>query len=136
MVSLLANSYDRYAKLFNGTHKSHVHSPAEAEALLKFKPFIDSSSLMNDLKEMELTAAKALEYFRSTRHIFLYYEDLIRDPTKLVDVQKFLKVPLMKLTSRQVKIHQGSLTELIWNWDEVNKTLQGTTYESFLGADY
>lgn len=136
MVSLLANSYDRYAKLFNGTHKSHVHSLAEAEALLKFKPFIDSSSLMNDLKEMELTAAKALEYFRSTRHIFLYYEDLIRDPTKLVDVQEFLKVPLMKLTSRQVKIHQGSLTELIWNWDEVNKTLQGTTYESFLGADY
>lgn len=55
---------------------------------------------------------------------------------KLVDVQEFLKVPLMKLTSRQVKIHQGSLTELIWNWDEVNKTLQGTTYESFLGADY
>lgn len=48
---------------------------------MKFKPFIDSSSLMNDLKEMELTAAKALEYFRSTRHIFLYYEDLIRDPT-------------------------------------------------------
>ena len=29
MVSVLANSYDRYAKLLNGTHKSHVHSPAE-----------------------------------------------------------------------------------------------------------
>ena len=29
MVSVLANSYDRYAKLLNGTHKSHVHSTAE-----------------------------------------------------------------------------------------------------------
>ena len=29
MVSLLANSYDRFAKLLNGTHKSHVHSPEE-----------------------------------------------------------------------------------------------------------
>lgn len=29
MVSLLANSYDRYAKLLNGTHKSHVHSTEE-----------------------------------------------------------------------------------------------------------
>lgn len=29
MVSVLANSYDRYAKLLNGTHKSHVHSPEE-----------------------------------------------------------------------------------------------------------
>jgi hypothetical protein len=29
MVSMLANSYDRYAKLLNGTHKSHVHSAEE-----------------------------------------------------------------------------------------------------------
>lgn len=29
MVSVLANSYDRYAKLLNGTHKSHVHSEEE-----------------------------------------------------------------------------------------------------------
>lgn len=29
MVSVLANSYDRYAKLLNGTHKSHVHSAEE-----------------------------------------------------------------------------------------------------------
>jgi hypothetical protein len=29
MVSTLANSYDRYAKLLNGTHKSHVHSAEE-----------------------------------------------------------------------------------------------------------
>lgn len=33
MVSLLANSYDQYAKLLNGTHKSHVHSAKEAEIL-------------------------------------------------------------------------------------------------------
>lgn len=29
MISVLANSYDRDAKLLNGTHKSHVHSPHE-----------------------------------------------------------------------------------------------------------
>lgn len=29
MVSVLANSYDRHAKLLNGTHKSHVHSEEE-----------------------------------------------------------------------------------------------------------
>lgn len=29
MVSVIANSYDRYAKLLNGTHKSHVHSVEE-----------------------------------------------------------------------------------------------------------
>lgn len=42
----------------------------------------------------------------------------------------------MELTSRQVKIHKGSLSDHIKNWNDVNKTLRGTTYESFLHNDY
>jgi len=55
---------------------------------------------------------------------------------KLKDVQGFLGLPLMELTSRHVKIHRGPLSDHIQNWDEVNKTLKGTVYESFLEADY
>lgn len=33
MVSDLANSYDRRAKLLNGTHKAHVHSEEEVSLL-------------------------------------------------------------------------------------------------------
>lgn len=36
MVSMLANSYDQNAKLLNGTHKSHVHSPKEVSFVLYF----------------------------------------------------------------------------------------------------
>ncbi|KAJ1419119.1 Sulfotransferase domain [Sesbania bispinosa] len=136
MVSVLANSYDRYAKLLNGTHKSHVHSAEEADILSKYKPIINSTSLLDDLKDMEMRAAKALEYFNSTRHMILYYEDLMRNHTKLKDVQEFLGLPEMELTSRQVKIHRGPLSDHIQNWDDVNKTLTGTVYESFLEADY
>lgn len=136
MVSVLANSYDRYAKLLNGTHKSHVHSLEEAETLSKYKPTINATSLVNDLKEMELATVKASEFFRSTRHIVLYYEDLINNRTKLVEAQKFLGVPVMNLTSRQVKIHVGPLSEHIKNWADVNKTLIGTPYENFLYAEY
>ncbi|KAL0288147.1 UNVERIFIED_CONTAM: hypothetical protein Scaly_2741100 [Sesamum calycinum] len=53
MVSVLANSYDRYAKLLNGTHKSHVHSHEEADKLSSYKPIINSTSLVMDLKQME-----------------------------------------------------------------------------------
>ncbi|XP_044469652.1 uncharacterized protein LOC123198910 isoform X2 [Mangifera indica] len=105
MVSVLANSYDRYAKLLNGIHKSHVHSPQEAKTLSSYKPTINSTSLLVDLK-------------------------------KVRDVLEFLRLPQMELTSRQVKIHKGSLSELIQNWDEVNRTLHGTVYENFLNADY
>ncbi|KAI3462761.1 hypothetical protein Pfo_019424 [Paulownia fortunei] len=136
MVSVLANSYDRYAKLLNGTHKSHVHSHEEADTLSRYKPVINSTSLVMDLKLMEKMVLEALEYFSSTRHIILYYEDLIKNRTKLMDVQEFLGLPKMELTSRQVKIHKGSLSEHITNWDDVNKILRGTTYESFLHTDY
>ncbi|RDX58941.1 Nodulation protein H, partial [Mucuna pruriens] len=136
MVSMLANSYDRHAKQLSGTHKSHVHSTEEADTLSKYKPTINSTSLLADLKDMEMRTAKALEYFNITRHMILYYEDLIKNQTKLKDMQEFLGLRPMELTSRQVKIHRGPLSDHIKNWDDVNKTLKGTAFASFLQADY
>ncbi|XP_038996907.1 uncharacterized protein LOC120121660 [Hibiscus syriacus] len=136
MVSVLANSYDRHAKLLNGTHKSHVHSHQEAAVLSSYKPVINFTSLISDLKEVGSATVKALEYFISTRHMILYYEDLVVNRTKLKDVQGFLGIPEMELTSRQVKIHEGPLSGFVKNWDDVNRTLSGTEYESFLRADY
>lgn len=45
MVSVLANSYDRYAKLLNGTHKAHVHSEEEVSLSQCTHIFIIHSSL-------------------------------------------------------------------------------------------
>lgn len=111
LVSVLANSYDRQARLLNGTHKSHVHSIDEVPLLLLFcsnskqtcpsgcstdpidavnvqakvlatyKPVINCASLINDLEGIENATADALEYFKSTRHIILYYEDLMNNRT-------------------------------------------------------
>ncbi|KAK6798440.1 hypothetical protein RDI58_006143 [Solanum bulbocastanum] len=136
MVSVLSNSHDRYAKLLNGTHKSHVHSHEEAGTLAKYKPEINTTLLITDLKRMEVSATEALDYFNSTRHMILYYEDIVRNQAKLVDVLEFLRLPNMDLSSRQVKIHNGPLWKHIKNWDDVNKTLSGTAYEKFLRADY
>ncbi|WRX15828.1 hypothetical protein QQP08_008315 [Theobroma cacao] len=102
MISILANSYDRDAKLLNGTHKSHVHSPHEAEILARYKPAVNATLLVPNLRQVEETTKKALEYFKSTRHIILYYEDVVKNRTKLVEVQEFLKVPRMELRSRQL----------------------------------
>ncbi|XP_043708450.1 uncharacterized protein LOC122657717 [Telopea speciosissima] len=136
MISVVANSYDKDAKLINGTHKSHVHSPHEAKILATYKPTINATLLIPNLKQVEDMTAKALEYFKSTRHMILYYEDIIKNSTKLMEVQHFLRVPQRKLKSRQVKIHKGSLSEQVENWDDIHKTLKGTRYESFLHADY
>lgn len=55
---------------------------------------------------------------------------------KLKEVQEFLSLPTMDLTSRQIKIHSGPLLDHIKNWDDVLKTINGTSYEHFIHADY
>ncbi|THF96077.1 hypothetical protein TEA_016132 [Camellia sinensis var. sinensis] len=55
---------------------------------------------------------------------------------KLKDVQDFLRVPQRDLKSQQVKIHKGSLSQHVENWDDIQRALYGTPYESFLHSDY
>ncbi|XP_048226755.1 uncharacterized protein LOC8278916 isoform X2 [Ricinus communis] len=136
MVSVIANSYDKSNKPLNGTHKSHVHSAAEAKVLAKYKPKINTTTLIADLKHVDDRAARAIGYFKSTRHIVVYYEDVVGNSTKLKEVQEFMRLPYRELTSRQVKIHSGNLLDQIQNSGEVQQVLKGTSYESFLQSDY
>ncbi|EXB75606.1 hypothetical protein L484_026082 [Morus notabilis] len=132
MISVLANSYDKDAKLLNGTHKSHVHSPLEAQILAEYKPKINVTLMMDELNKANETMTRAIEYFKSTRHIVLYYEDVVNNRTKLKDVQEFLKLPYRELESRQIKIHTAPLSKQVENWDDVQKALNGTSFGSYL----
>ncbi|KAD0286866.1 hypothetical protein E3N88_44503 [Mikania micrantha] len=135
-ISILANAYDQSAKPLNGRHKSHVHSPDEAKILASYKPLINTTLLIPELQQAENMVKQALECFNSTRHIVLYYEDVIKNHTVLNDVQEFLRIPQMDLKSRQVKIHKGPLQEQVENWDEIRRVLNGTPYENLLHEDY
>ncbi|KAG8097390.1 hypothetical protein GUJ93_ZPchr0013g37146 [Zizania palustris] len=137
IISVLANDYDRKTKQLNGTHKSHVHSKEEAEILARFKPKLDVAALVPSIRNAEQSMADCLDHFSSTRHMILFYEDVIRDPNALSRVQEFLGVPVMRLFSRHVKIHTSPLPDLVDNWDDVNEELNGTEYAHFTdSADY
>ncbi|KAL3681731.1 hypothetical protein R1sor_024687 [Riccia sorocarpa] len=132
LISILANAYDRRAKLLNGTHKSHVHSHEEAKTLAQYKPVINVEQLPDELRRVQEITDDALHFFNGTRLALVYYEDLVKDPKSIVAIQKFLGVPVRKLASRQVKIHTKPLQEQIENWEEVLTRLKGTEFESFL----
>lgn len=137
LISVLANNYDRDAKQLNGTHKSHVHSKEEAEILARFKPELDTSTLITSIRSIEKNIKDCLDHFTSTRHMILYYEDIVGNSNALSRVQEFLKVPVRRLISRQVKIHTRPLPDLVKNWEEVSMKLNGTEYAHFLdGSDY
>ncbi|KAH7667252.1 P-loop containing nucleoside triphosphate hydrolase protein [Dioscorea alata] len=137
LISVLANDYDRHAKQLNGIHKSHVHTKQEAEVLAQFKPVINTTALIANLRSVERTMTDCLLLFRSTHHKILYYEDIVKNHKELVQIQEFLGVPVRKLLSRQVKIHLRPPSEQIMNWKDVYIMLNGTQYEHFLHqADY
>ncbi|KAJ1292230.1 hypothetical protein BS78_02G376000 [Paspalum vaginatum] len=137
LISVLANDYDRDAKQLNGTHKSHVHSKEEAEILAKFKPELDTSTLITNIRNIEKTIKDCLDHFKSTRHMILYYEDIVHNSNALSRVLEFLRVPMRRLMSRQIKIHTRTLPDLVKNWEEVNMKLNGTEFARFLdGSDY
>ncbi|RVW15168.1 hypothetical protein CK203_083342 [Vitis vinifera] len=109
----------------------------DADLLAQFKPTLNVSSLIVDLSTAERTMTESLEFFKSNRHMILYYEDIINNPKALSDVQEFLRVPFRKLKSRQVKIHIKPLHEQVDNWYDVYSTVQGSQYEHFLhSSDY
>lgn len=53
----------------------------QAEILSKYKPTINSTQLIKNLRQVNQTTTKALEYFKSIRHIVLYYEDVVKNHT-------------------------------------------------------
>lgn len=53
----------------------------QAEVLAKYKPVVNMTLLIPNLRHAERKAAKALECFKSIRHIVLYYEDIVQNRT-------------------------------------------------------
>lgn len=51
----------------------------QAAILARYKPTINAKLLIPNLREVEEMVTKSLEYFKSTRHIILYYEDIIKN---------------------------------------------------------
>eukprot|EP00250_Pteridium_aquilinum_P013056 c21104_g1_i1 orf=377-1477(-) len=137
-ISILANSFDRAEKLLNGTHRAHVHSEEEAKVLAAYKPVVNLTSLIPYLQRVEDIINDAQISFKETRHMTMYYEDLVANPRKeLKRAQKFLGVELIKLESKHVKIHTLPLNDQIDNWGDLYEFLRGTRYEMFLkGKDY
>nr|CAB3478524.1 unnamed protein product [Digitaria exilis] len=53
----------------------------QAEILAQYKPTIDKKMLITELKRSDKLAADAMVSFKNTKHIVLYYEDVVRNRT-------------------------------------------------------
>lgn len=79
--------------------------------------------VLHNLKEAEEKTAKALEYFKSTRHIVLYYEDIVRNRTVRLEntetwaclVSSFILVSILVLRTEKTCManHFGNIFKLV-----------------------
>ncbi|XP_020702527.1 uncharacterized protein LOC110114104 isoform X2 [Dendrobium catenatum] len=133
LVSQKANNHDGKVKGLNGAHKAHVSSKQEAEILASYKPKLDAKRLIPALEHMERLATDTLKNFRGTRHMVVYYEDLVQNQTQtMMEVLEFLKVPQRTLISGHVKIHTRPLAQQIENWRVVAKVIKRSKYRRFI----
>lgn len=55
----------------------------QAEILAKFKPHLDTSTLITNIRNIEKAIRDCLDHFKSTQHMILYYEDIISNSNVL-----------------------------------------------------
>jgi len=53
----------------------------QAEVLAKYRPTINATTLIAELKHVDDRATRAIGYFKSTRHTVVYYEDVVGNRT-------------------------------------------------------
>lgn len=71
----------------------------QANKLAEFKPIIDTKRLPINLQRVEEISRDVLRLFNGTRHMLLYYEDLVKDPeVQLAFYQFVLQFPLFNVT--------------------------------------
>ncbi|PKA47932.1 hypothetical protein AXF42_Ash016278 [Apostasia shenzhenica] len=58
-----------------------VPNGIQADVLARYKPTIDVPTLIQDMKHTSKLIEDALQHFNGTRHILLYYEEIIRNQT-------------------------------------------------------
>lgn len=97
---------------------SHYIGYLQAQILAQYKPKINTTDLVDSLKQVEGTARHALEMFKSTRHIVLYYEDIVSNHTvSKLNINSFFstnsRLPLKSLvhaeTCRCSRVSKGAI---------------------------
>ena len=80
----------------------------QAEILASYKPHVNVTTLIREIKLVQNMVAKASEYFNSTRHMTLYYEDVVNNHT----VCLLLLPPVWLMV-----LNGGNRNDFIFNFD-------------------
>lgn len=69
---------------------THPQCCLQANKLAEFKPIIDTKRLPINLQRVEEISRDVLRLFNGTRHMLLYYEDLVKDPEVQLAIYQFV----------------------------------------------
>ena len=66
-----------------GFNQENMYSAMQANILATYKPAVNLTSLVPYLQRVEKIMSDAESTFNDTRHLIIYYEDLISNPSQV-----------------------------------------------------
>ena len=93
---------------------------------------IDPREMVYDFQQRQLQEARIDRQLRQSLRLTLTYEMLSDHfPETMLQLQRFLNVPVMHLTPACDKLEQRTLREAISNYDELKALLQGSSWAEY-----
>jgi len=133
-VSLLKSKKSR---VYNWNEKNYTNASAkQREIAFKTQVEIDVANMLKHIKIIDDLYDTAIGMVKKAKapYSLVYYEDLVgpKGEQALEQLQKFLGIPVVDLSSSNLDMTSNDLHDVIKNFDEVATALKGTKYEAML----
>jgi LPS sulfotransferase NodH len=109
--------------------------PHSTESVATTRVKVDAGDLLRSLQKLEDVNLQWEQLVSSNPYLKVFYEDVVNDlPRELNRITDFLGVSRAPgLRPPIVKLNSAAIADIVTNYDEVAKRLQGTAFEACLG---
>lgn len=132
LILLRRNLLQRWVSIMVAKKKVNFASSSESVSKRKYK--LPMKNLLRDLSLLNKAQHDVLNYKIAKRKMIIYYEDLQLKPSQTWNqICRFLQISIVPLPETKcVKQNPSSLSEIVYNYDEMCHLLCNTKYKSFL----
>lgn len=132
LILLRRNLLQRWVSIMVAKKKVNFASSSESVSKRKYK--LPLKNLLRDLSSLKKAQDDVLNYKIAKNKMIIYYEDLLVNPSQTWNqICRFLQISTVPLPETNcVKQNPSSLSDIVYNYDEMCHLLCKTEYKSFL----
>lgn len=132
LILLRKNLLQRWVSIMVAKKKVNFASSSGSVSKQKYK--LPMKNLLRDLSSLKKAQDDILNYKIAKNKLIIYYEDLLFNPSQTWNqICRFLQISTVPLPETNcVKQNPSSLSDIVYNYDEMCHLVCKTEYKSFL----